>query len=152
MESKIYSIVISSIILAFALIAAGISTPAFENVLGQEGAITPGGMNDTMGNESSTTSEDKSIPGQMVTNATLAFAQEGFTTEDLVNETIDLGNDTTSMNATLAFAQEDDTGMMQGEDMGDMNQSQGNDTGMVQGQSSEAKNDGNNEEEEGDDE
>ncbi|HET8793369.1 MAG TPA: hypothetical protein VFM31_06230 [Nitrososphaeraceae archaeon] len=33
------------------------------------------------------------------------FAQEGFQTEDLVNETIDLGNATTS-NATLAFAQE----------------------------------------------
>jgi nitrite reductase (NO-forming) len=38
-------------------------------------------------------------------NATLAFAQEGFTTEDLVNETIDMGN-TTTMNATLASAQE----------------------------------------------
>ncbi|HEX6647698.1 MAG TPA: plastocyanin/azurin family copper-binding protein [Nitrososphaeraceae archaeon] len=34
-----------------------------------------------------------------------AFAQEGFQTEDLVNETIELGNTTTS-NATLAFAQE----------------------------------------------
>jgi hypothetical protein len=85
MESKIYLIVISSSTLVFALIAAGISIPA--------------------------------------------------------------------------FAQEDDTGMTQGEDMGDMNgdmggmnQSQGNDTGMVQGQSNEAKNDGNNEEEEGDDE
>ena len=33
------------------------------------------------------------------------YAQEGFQTEDLVNETIDLGNATTS-NATLAFAQE----------------------------------------------
>ena len=41
-----------------------------------------------MGNESSTMGEDKSIPEQMVTNATLAFAQEGFTTKDLVNETI----------------------------------------------------------------
>jgi hypothetical protein len=150
MESKIYSTVISSSILAFALIAAGISTPAFENVLGQEGAITPeGSVNDTMSGKNATE----------WANATLAFAQEGFTTKDLVNETIDLGNDTMKMNATLAFAQEDDTGMTQGEDMGDMNgdmgdmnQSQGNDTGMVQGQSSEAKNDGNNEEEEGDDE
>ncbi len=36
-----------------------------------------------------------------------AFAQEGFITEDLVNETIDMGNDTSmTMNATLAFAQE----------------------------------------------
>ena len=150
MKSKIYSIVISSSILAFALIAAGISTPAFENVFGQEGAITPeGSVNDTMSGKNAT----------QWANATLAFAQEGFTTKDLVNETIDLGNDTTSMNATLAFAQEDDTGMTQGEDMDDMNgdmggmnQSQGNDTGMVQGQSNEAKNDGNNEEEEGDDE
>jgi hypothetical protein len=33
------------------------------------------------------------------------YAQEGFQTKDLVNETIDLGNATTS-NATLAFAQE----------------------------------------------
>ena len=150
MKSKIYSIVISSSILAFALIAAGISTPAFENVFGQEGAITPeGSVNDTMSGKNAT----------QWANATLAFAQEGFTTKDLVNETIDLGNDTTSMNATLAFAQEDDTGMTQGEDMDDMNgdiggmnQSQGNNTGMVQGQSNEAKNDGNNEEEEGDDE
>jgi len=34
-----------------------------------------------------------------------AYAQEGFQTQDLVNETIDLGNATTS-NATLVFAQE----------------------------------------------
>jgi hypothetical protein len=146
MESKIYSIVISSSILAFALIAAGISTTAFENVLGQESAITPeGSVNDTMSGENAT----------QWANATLAFAQEGFTTEDLVNETIDLGNDTTMMNATLAFAQqEDDTGMTsEGGEMGDINQSQGNETGMVQGQvqSNEAKNVGNNEEEEGDD-
>ena len=113
MESKIYSIVISSSILAFALIASGIPTTAFENVLEQEGAITPeGSVNDTMSGE----------------------------------------NATQWANATLAFAQEDDTGMTQGGDMGDMNQSQGNETGMIQGQSNEAKNDGNNEEEEGDDE
>lgn len=37
------------------------------------------------------------------------LAQEGFTTEDLVNETINLGNDTTMMNATLAFAQSEGT-------------------------------------------
>src|SRR5918995_1346298 len=35
----------------------------------------------------------------------LLFDQESFQTEDLVNETIDIGNTTTS-NATLAFAQE----------------------------------------------
>ena len=51
-------------------------------------------------------------------NATLAYAQEGFTTEDLVNETIDLGNDTGGMmNATLAYAQEDEMMGMEDEDM-----------------------------------
>jgi hypothetical protein len=39
-------------------------------------------------------------------NATLAFAQEGFQTEDLVNETIDIGNNTATANATLAYAAE----------------------------------------------
>ena len=99
MESKIYSIVISSI-LAFAVIAG--------------------------------------IPA--------VFAQ---------NDTMSMDNSTSSlMNATLAFAQENDTGMTsEGVEMDDMNQNQGNETGGVtQGQSNEAKNDGNNEEEEGDDE
>jgi hypothetical protein len=116
MNSKNHSIVISSI-LAFALMAgAGIST-AFVNVFAQEGAITPeGSINDTMSGENAT----------QWANATLAFAQEGFTTEDLVNETIDLGNDTTMMNATLAFAQENDTGMT--------SEGSGNMTGMTQGQ------------------
>jgi len=52
------------------------------------------------------------------------------------------------------FAQENDTGMTsEGVEMDDMNQNQGNETGgVIQGQSNEAKNDGNNEEEEGDDE
>ena len=37
-----------------------------------------------------------------------AFAQEGFQTEDLVNETIDIGNNTATAtaNATLAYAAE----------------------------------------------
>ena len=47
-------------------------------------------------------------------------------------------------------AQEDDTDITQGEDMSGINQ--GNESGMVQDQSNMAKNDGNNEEEEGDDE
>ena len=65
-------------------------------IYAQEGAITPeGSINDTMSGENATE----------WANATLAFAQEGFTTEDLINETIDLGNSSTS-NATLAFAQE----------------------------------------------
>ena len=127
MNSKIHSIVISSI-LAFALIAAagGIST-ASVNVLAQEGAITPeGSINDTMSGENAT----------QWANATLAFAQEGFTTEDLVNETIDLGNDTTMMNATLAFAQENDTGMT--------SEGSGNMTGMTQGQTDDDGDDGGN--------
>ena len=49
---------------------------SINNAFAQEGAITPGGMNDTMGNDSSTMGEDKSIPGQMVTNATLADIQD----------------------------------------------------------------------------
>lgn len=49
-------------------------------------------------------------------------------------------------------AQEDGTSITQGGDMNKVNQSQGNDSEMVQGQSNIAKNDGNNEEEEGDDE
>jgi hypothetical protein len=99
MESKIYSIVISSI-LAFAVIAG--------------------------------------IPA--------VFAQ---------NDTMSMDNSTSSlMNVPLAFAQENDTGMTsEGVEMDDMNQNQGNETGgVIQGQSNEAKNDGNNEEEEGDDE
>ena len=49
-------------------------------------------------------------------------------------------------------AQEDDISINQVGDMNEVNQSQGNDSEMVQGQSNIAKNDGNNEEEEGDDE
>ena len=126
MDSKIHSIVIPSI-LAFALIVtAGISTTAFVTVLAQEGTITPeGSINDTMSGENAT----------QWANATLAFAQEGFTTEDLVNETIDLGNDT-MMNATLAFAQENDTGMT--------SEGSGNMTGMTQGQTDDDGDDGGN--------
>ena len=52
MESKIHSIVISSI-LAFDLIATSVGIPtAFENVFAQEGAITPeSSVNDTMSGE-----------------------------------------------------------------------------------------------------
>src|ERR671912_682283 len=75
MKSKINSIVISSLFV-FAVFA-GIPK-AFENAFAQEGAITPEGtVNDTMSGENAT----------QWANATLVFAQEGFTTEDLVNET-----------------------------------------------------------------
>ena len=107
METKIYSIVISSI-LALALIAG------IPDVFAQ---------NDTMSMDNSTSS---------IMNATLAFAQQE--------------------NDKQMTSEDGDKGMTQGEEMGDMNQSQGNGTGMVQGQSNEAKNDGNNEEKEGEDE
>ena len=92
MESKIHSTIFLTSILAFALIAAvGISTTTFVNVLAQEGAITPeGSVNDTLSGQNAS---------QWATNATLAFAQEGFQPDDLVNETIDLGNNTSTGNA-----------------------------------------------------
>jgi len=62
----------------------------------QEGAITSGGMNNTMGNDTSMTM-NATLPMTIISNATLAFAQEGFQTKDLVNETIDLGNNTGKM-------------------------------------------------------
>ena len=49
------------------------------------------------------------------------------------------------MNATLAFAQVDDTGMTQDGEMDNTNQSQGNETGVIIRQYNEPKNDGNNE-------
>jgi len=57
-----------------------------------------------------------------------AYAQEGFQTEDLVNETIDLGNTSDSLvvsNATLAYAQE---GSITPEGM---NNTMGNDTSSM---------------------
>ena len=86
MKSKTYSTIFVTSILTFALIATGISTTAFVNVLAQEGAITPeGSVNDTMSGQNAS---------QWAANATLAFAQEGFQTDDLINETIDIGNNT----------------------------------------------------------
>jgi hypothetical protein len=99
MKSKVYSTIVISSILAFALIAATeISTTAFVNT----------------------------------------FAQEGFQTEDLINETIDMGNNTTTSNATLAFAQGEESkdigGMTEDRETG-MTDGVGNDTGgMSEGQ------------------
>ena len=85
MESKTYSTIFVTSILTFALITA-ISSIVFVNVLAQEGAITPeGSVNDTMSGQNAS---------QWASNATLAFAQEGFQTDDLINETIDMGNNT----------------------------------------------------------
>jgi|SRR5687767_14847879 len=85
MKSKVYSTIVISSILAFALIAA--TATAFVNT----------------------------------------FAQEGFQTEDLINETIDMGNNTTTSNATLAFAQGEES-----EDIGGMTEDDG-ETGMTDG-------------------
>jgi hypothetical protein len=85
MESKTHSIIVITSILTFALITA-IPSVVFVNVLAQEGAITPeGSVNDTMSGQNAS---------QWAANATLAFAQEGFQTDDLINETIDMGNNT----------------------------------------------------------
>ncbi|MGH9997904.1 MAG: hypothetical protein ACRD7F_07825, partial [Nitrososphaeraceae archaeon] len=99
MKSKVYSTIVISSILGFALIAATeISTTAFVNT----------------------------------------FAQEGFQTEDLINETIDMVNNTTTSNATLAFAQgeeSEDIGGMTEDGETDMTDGLGNDTGgMSEGQ------------------
>ena len=76
--------------------------------------------------------------GISITALVNAFAQEGFQTEDLVNETIDMGNNTTTSNATLAFAQgeeSEDIGGMIEDGETDMTDGLGNDTGgMSEGQ------------------
>jgi hypothetical protein len=121
MKSNIYSIIVISSILAFGLIAtAGISITTFVNIVAQEGAITPEGINATMTgqNDTSTTSGNTAIPETIVTNATLAYAQgedAGMTTDN-----------STMMNATLAYAQGEDA-----EDTGGMTDNGGmaNDTG-----------------------
>ena len=151
METKTYSAIFTiSAILAFALIA-GIIPSTFVNVLAQEGAITPeGSVNDTMSGQNAS---------QWATNATLAFAQEGFQTEDLINETIDMGNNTATSNATLAYAQgegnatQSQAGNATQSQAGNATQSQagGNMTGLTQGQISEDGDNGDEEEEDDDD-
>lgn len=69
----------TTLVVVIAIDLLGINNSSSNNInnaFAQEGAITPGGMNDTMCNESPTTSGDKSIPEQMVTNATLANPPE----------------------------------------------------------------------------
>lgn len=134
MESKTYSTIFVTSILTFALIATGISTTAFVNVLAQEGAITPeGSVNDTMSGQNAS---------QWASNATLAFAQEGFQTDDLINETIDIGNNTAISNATLAYAQQGEenatTTTTGGGGNATQGQTGGNTTGLTQGQTGSA--------------
>jgi hypothetical protein len=144
METKIYSVIFTiSAILAFALIATGISTTAFVNVLAQEGAITPeGSVNDTMSGQNAS---------QWATNATLAFAQEGFQTEDLINETIDMGNNTATSNATLAYAQGEGNATQSQAGNATQSQAGGNMTGLTQGQISEDDDNGDEGEDDDDD-
>ena len=74
----------------------------------------------------------------------------GFETEDLVNEPIDMGNNTTTSNATIAYAQGNETGMSmdnstmmnatityaqgEGEDNTGMTEDLRNDTGITESQ------------------
>ncbi|MGE3860155.1 MAG: PepSY domain-containing protein [Nitrososphaeraceae archaeon] len=57
----------------------------------------------SQGNDTGILENDKimsinaTLPTTIISNATLAFAQEDFQTKDLVNETIDLGNNTGKM-------------------------------------------------------
>ena len=143
METKTYSAIFTiSAILAFALIA-GIIPSTFVNVLAQEGAITPeGSVNDTMSGQNAS---------QWATNATLAFAQEGFQTEDLINETIDMGNNTATSNATLAYAQGEGNATQSQAGNATQSQAGGNMTGLTQGQISEDGDNGDEEEEDDDD-
>ena len=87
MNSKLNSAIFASIITSIMVVG---SSSVFEQVLAQEGAITlEDFVNETMPGVNATTS-----------NATLAYAQEGFTTKDLINETKEMANATTS-NTTL---------------------------------------------------
>ena len=145
MESKTYSTLFVTSILTFALITA-IPSIVFVNVLAQEGAITPeGSVNDTMSGQNAS---------QWASNATLAFAQEGFQTDDLINETIDIGNNTAISNATLAYAQqgeENATTTTGGGGNATQGQIGGNTTGLTQGQTGGAGGDnGDNDDEEND--
>lgn len=135
MESKTYSTIFVTSILTFALITA-IPSIVFVNVLAQEGAITPeGSVNDTMSGQNAS---------QWASNATLAFAQEGFQTDDLINETIDIGNNTAISNATLAYAQQGEenatttTTTTGGGGNATQGQTGGNTTGLTQGQTGSA--------------
>lgn len=124
MESKTYSTIFVTSILTFALIATGISTTAFVNVLAQEGAITPeGSVNDTMSGQNAS---------QWASNATLAFAQGDDTGLSMDNSTM--------MNATLAYAQQGEENATTTGGGGNATQGQtgGNTTGLTQGQTGSA--------------
>jgi hypothetical protein len=104
MNTKINSMVITSV-LVFVLIA-GIP-PVSEHVLPQEGAISPEDSSDTLSSQN-----------QTFTSRT----NTDFSAVNAVNDTMSNKNITQWANATLAFSQEDKTGITQGGDIGDMNQ------------------------------
>ena len=92
MNSKKYStIIITTSIIVFALLTtkpAGITSVAiFENVLAQEGAITPEGINNTMTTENTT---------EWTSNATLVSVQ-GEGGQDISGMTERFQNDTTGI-------------------------------------------------------
>ena len=139
MESKTYSTIVITSILTFALIAIGISTTAFVNVLAQEGAITPeGSVNDTMSGQNAS---------QWASNATLAFAQGDEPGMSMDNSTM--------MNATLAYAQqgeENATTTTGGGGNATQGQIGGNMTGLTQGQTGGAGGDNGDDDDEENDE
>ena len=84
-------------------------------IFAQEGFTTESLVNETIAlgntsesfkvNDSSVTLEETTVPEQIVTNATLAFAQEGAITPKGMNDTMSTENATQwTANATLAFA------------------------------------------------
>jgi hypothetical protein len=136
MESKTYSTIVITSILTFALIATGISTTAFVNVLAQEGAITPeGSINDTMSGQNAS---------QWAANATLAFAQGDDTGMSMDNSTM--------MNATLAYAQQgEENATTTGGGNATQGQTGGNTTGLTQGQTGGAGGDNGDDDDKDDD-
>ena len=85
------------------------------NAFAQEGFTTESLVNETIAlgntsesfkvNDPSVTLEETTVPEQIVTNATLAFAQEGAITPEGMNNTMSTENATQwTANATLAFA------------------------------------------------
>ena len=74
---KIVPITTTLVVVVLAIGLLGINNSSsssnnIDNAYAQEGAITPGGMNTTMmPSGGNVTGENKTIPGQMVTNATL---------------------------------------------------------------------------------
>ena len=110
-------------------------------IFAQEGFTTESLVNETIAlgntsesfkvNDSSVTLEETTVPEQIVTNATLAFAQEGAITPEGMNNTMSTENATEwTSNATLASVQGEG-----GQDISGMTKRFENDTtGIPEGQ------------------